>query len=799
MLISLNWLREYVSFDVAPQKLADDLTMAGLNVEGVQHRPNPFDQLRIGRVLSAEKHPEADRLTVCVVDIGEEKPRDIVCGAPNVRAGLEVAVIPSGSALPDGTLIKKGKLRGARSEGMICSSRELGLGDDHDGILELSFGEKPGTLLSAHYGAEDWVLNIEVTPNRPDQLGYFGVAREIAAIYGGDLRIPDAAIPEDSLADMEPVSVEIRDAAGCLRYIARRLEGARVGESPAWLKARIESMGLRPINNVVDVTNFVMFETGQPLHAFDAAKLTGGIVVRRAQASEKVFTLEEREAELEAGDLVIADSSQAVAIAGIMGLSNSKIDVGSSALVLESAYFDPRSIRSTRSRLDLSTDSSYRFERGGDFDMVEYASRRAAGLLAQLTGAKVATAADDRRAGEPARTSITLRRAKVNGLLGTDMSRDEIAAILERLQLAAEPLGAEDLRLTPPYFRRDLQIEVDLIEEVARIYGYNEIPSENRVRNTLHARLSAAEKGEARLHACLVGLGMQEVITSSFMDEAFLDRMGLPEDDARRRVVTVRNPLVSFNAKMRSSLLPGLIEVLRTNFHRGQEELRLYHAGRVYIGKQGQQLPDEPVQLALLITGHESPAHWSRQSAAAQLADLKGIAETIGRDLRVDFEFDYETESTFLVPGASFALSLDGGRAGVGGLLRPSLLRDLKQKRDVFYLEIEAPLAGGNRQPTFAPIPAYPASRRDLALIVPRSLRWAAVRETIMASGGKWLEDLQLFDIYTGEGISSDSMSCAVRLSFRSANATLTDTQVDKQVRRILDQLKDSLQVSLRS
>ncbi|MBN2170741.1 MAG: phenylalanine--tRNA ligase subunit beta [Candidatus Krumholzibacteriota bacterium] len=798
MLISLDWLRQYVDIEEEPRRLAEDLTMLGLNVEGVEHRPNPFAPLRIGRVLTCERHPNADRLSVCTVDIGEAAPRDIVCGAPNVRAGQEVPIIPAGEPLPDGTVIKKGKIRGALSEGMICSVRELGLGAEADGIMVLESGLAPGTPLSALFGHEDWILDIDVTPNRPDQLGYLGVAREVAARYERPLRLPATEIPAAALAAMEPVPVDIEDPADCPRYLARRLRDVTVGPSPAWLCRRLESMGLRPINNIVDVTNFVLFETGHPLHAFDAAKLAGGrIVIRRARPGETTVTLEEKEVALDPADLVIADAERTVCIAGVMGGANSLVTESSREIILESACFHPGLIRGTRQRLDLTTDAAYRFERGADAEMADFASRRVCRLLAELAGARVAAEPDDHYPGRAAPRKVILRVAKVNGLMGTDLDAATVEHLLERLQLPAETAPG-GLAVTVPSFRRDLAAEIDLIEEVARLYGYDRLPLENRVRNTLYATRLPEERLAARLHEALRGLGCQEVIASSFMDARSLDAMRLPGDDPRRRVVVLRNPLVSFNAQMRSTLLPGMLEVLKTNFHRGQEELRLYQIGRVYRRREGTTLPDEPVHLAVLLTGHAQPAHWRQPASALGFADLMGVVQGL-QDLLPDLAPDYAGDEPCLVPGAAVHLLRGEAAVGWAGLLRPSLMHDLKQKRDVFALEMDLSGGGDPGQRCFAPLPAYPALLRDLALLVPDGLPWRRVAETITEAGGRLLERCGLFDVYRGEGLPAGHASYAVRLVFRSPEGTLTDKQADKQLTRVLQALDKTLQVRLRS
>ena len=799
MLISLNWLREYVDVPVAAPRLAEDLTMLGLNVESLEHRPNPFAALCIGRVLASVRHPNADKLSVCSVDIGAERPLQIVCGAPNVRAGLEVPVIPAGASLPDGTLIKQGKLRGELSQGMICSARELGLGEDAGGIMELAFGAAPGTPLAAHFGEEDWLLTIEVTPNRPDQLGVFGVAREVAALYANPLRPPVTGVPPAALAALPPVPVEIRDPAGCPRYIARRLRGIAVGPSPAWLQRRLALLGKRSINNVVDITNYVLFETGHPLHAFDAACLRDGrIVVRRAVAGERLLTLDEEDLQLSPADLVIADGEVPVALAGVMGGDASKVTDATRELVLESAVFEPRSIRGSRRRHDLSTDSSYRFERGTAGSMAALASARATALLVDLAGAEAADLADDQVARPMPARHLALRPARVNALMGTALNAAEIAGLLARLELPAEPDG-DCLQVSVPDFRGDLEAEIDLIEEVARLYGYGALPRENRVRNSLYGALSADERAEAALHALLVGCGCQEVLTSSFMDRRHLDALGLAADDARRAAVLLRNPLVSFNAVLRTSLLPGMLDILLTNCHRGQDELRLYEYGRVYQAQAGERLPLETRQLLVLLTGHTAPPHWSQASAALSLADLRGIVLAWGAAQRRDLRFSYEEADPYFVRGACFRVYESDTLVGQGGLLRPSLLSELKQKREVFVGEFFAPLGAGTPAARYAPLPTYPAVRRDLALLVPDTLHWEAVASCIESTGGRLLESCELFDIYRGSELPAGHASLAVRLSFRSGEGTLTDKPVEKLLERILSALNKTLRVSLRS
>jgi len=803
MLISLNWLRDYVDIPESAGKLAEDLTMLGLNVEGVEHRANTLSEFVVGRVLECERHPDADKLSVCQVDVGDGGTRRIVCGTPNVRKGLSVAVILPGRQLPDGTVIKKSKLRGVKSDGMICSEVEMGLGDDSSGILEMETNAAPGTPLSELYGGERWVLNVEVTPNRPDQLGHLGVAREVAALYRRPLRMPSVEIAAERQYDGPLFPVELRDPQGCPRYVARYFEDVRIGSSPEWLRVRLEAVGLRPISNVVDITNYVLHETGHPLHAFDADNLAGGrIVVRRARPGERTVTLDGGEVELRENDLVIADSERPVAIAGVMGCLSSGVEEGTRRLVLESAYFDPSSIRRTRSAHDISTDSSYRFERGADVEMAEFASLRAAALILELAGGRLSRQATDAYPSPRPEKRVPLRLARLRGLLGLPIGREETADLLGRFQLESRPEG-EDLSVLVPSFRRDLDEEIDLIEEVARLYGYDELPTGNRVSNRLYSVKSPEEKLEERLNAAMTALGFTEVMTSSFMDPRDLDRMRLASDDSRRSLVTVSNPLVSFNEKMRSSLLPGMLEVLRVNVHRGEDQLRVYQLGRVYLARSGEKLPDELRRIALLMAGDRHRPHWSEKSCSLAEGDLAGLIRTLGEALHLPVRLEFGSEEPYLNRARSLiALDARGGaRLGEGGPLRASLVSDIKGLEKALYFELDFGrlLDAAAGQQVSEELPSFPALRRDLALLLPLDLRWEEVGRLLEKNGGKWLESQELFDVYSGSGIPEGTKSYAVRLKFRSKDATLTDEQVDRQIERILKALKESLNVILRS
>jgi phenylalanyl-tRNA synthetase beta chain len=803
MLISLTWLREYVDIPETAEKLAEDLTMLGLNVEGVEHKPNPLAEFVVGRVVERVQHPDADKLSVCQVDVGDGILRNIVCGAPNVREGLTVSVILPGKHLPDGMKIKKAKLRGVKSEGMICSEIEMGLGGDASGILELDDEKKPGTALSDYFGREDWILDVEVTPNRPDQLGHIGIAREVAALYERELKLPQAEISDELLYDGPLFPVDVQDAVGCPRYIARYMDGIKIGPSPTWLCERLEAIGLRPINNVVDITNYVLHETGHPLHAFDKSLLAGeNIVVRRANAGEKTITLDDEKIELRESDLVIADSQNTVAIAGVMGCQNSSVSESTNAIVLESAYFDPSGVRKTRGAHDLSTDSSYRFERDADIEMAEFASRRASTLILQLAGGRLSRQVNDVYPKPRETKTIELSPQTIRKVLGREFPKEEIRDLLERFDLKSE-IEEHFVKVTIPSFRRDLDLEIDLVEEVARLYGFENLPMENRISNQLSASRSPEEKLMEKMHSIVTGLGFTEVMTSSFMDPRELDRMKLSPDDSRRSIVTVSNPLVSFNEKMRSSLLPGMLDVMKVNFHRGEDQVRIYQIGRVYIAREGEKLPNEPKRLSILMAGNRNPAHWTGGASELEEGDLAGIAISILEGLQIPVRVDYSSDEPFLTPGKCFRFFHAEKKEFLaqGGPLRKAMIEDIKGASTAFFLEfeIEKIVALSSGHALYRPLPAFPALKRDLALLLPEALRWENLSSVLENNGGKWLESVELFDVYSGDGIPEGTKSYAVRLKFRSNDGTLTDEKVDRQISRILKALKESLNVILRS
>ncbi|UCE02688.1 MAG: phenylalanine--tRNA ligase subunit beta [Candidatus Latescibacterota bacterium] len=799
MRIPLSWLRDYVDFNVDAQTLAHDLTMSGTKIEAV-HAPAPeWQGVQVGRVLESGQHPNADKLSVCRVDVGGEELR-IVCGAPNVRAGLTVAVATVGARLPGGVKIRKSKIRGEVSQGMICSARELGLGTDAAGILELDSALESGAPFTGVPGSDETVLEAEITPNRPDCLGLIGVAREVAAVYGTPLKRPP--VWSEAVAEPAPVRIELADVQDGLRYLGRAIRDVEVGPSPAWMQARLASMQLEPINNVVDVTNYVLFETGQPIHAFDLAAVRGDrIIVRRARAGEKLRTLDGVDRELDPDILVIADAEGPVALAGIMGGVESAIQPSTRDVFLEVAHFRADLVRSGRRKLAIDTDASYRFERGTDAASVRWVADRATQLLLEVCGGAVREQHDDAYPRPLAPIRLHLRSARANRLIGTELGAAEMARLLQRLQLEAEPAEA-GVDVEVPTFRRDLQAEIDLVEEVARVHGYDNIPEDVLPPAPLMQRPNARHEFLTRLRHTLVGLGYREVLTSAFMDRSDPDRLQLASDDVRRRVVRVRNPLVASLDTLRTSLVPNVVRVVRHNIHHGSAALRLFAVDRVYVAVEdsSEGLPQESERLVAVACGARRPEGWAETLQASDLFDLKGDAEALLEHLGVDSVWSAGYTEPFLDFAASFMISGSYGTVGGGGLVAEEVLRAYDVDTPVFLLDldVDALVRHLPERRVFKGIPRFPAVKRDLSLVVPRRVAYEKVHAAVVGAGGPLLESINCFDVFEDRALGEDKHSIGLRLRFRSPERTLTDDVVDRQIDAIVRRLSETLGVELR-
>ncbi|MDJ0868656.1 MAG: phenylalanine--tRNA ligase subunit beta [Myxococcota bacterium] len=800
MRVPLGWLAEWV--DLPPtEALAHRLTMGGLEIEEEERTGPDLSAFRVGHVLERTQHPNADRLSLCTVDLGDGEPVEIVCGAPNVAAGQKVAVAPVGAKLPDGTRIKKSKIRSVVSRGMICSTRELGLGDEHEGILVLDAEAPVGAPLGEVIAAGDTVLDLFLTANRGDCASLLGVAREVRAHFGGALRLPPCE-PETEEGDPAAASVriEIDDRAGCHQYVARIVRGVALGPSPDWLQQRLEAAGMRPVNVVVDVTNLVLLELGQPLHAFDLATLRGGVVrVRRAEPDEKLVTLDGQTRALDPDDVVIADGERAIAVAGVMGGAETEVGDETTDVLIESAHFDPRRVRRTGRRLGLSSEASYRFERGVDREGIRRAADRAAHLLAELAQGSVAPGVAEAEGDAPAATeSIELDPTRVNRLLGTGLSPDEVVALLARVGVEAAPSG-DALRCRVPSWRNDLHRPVDLIEEVARIHGYEHIPV------TLPAeRLTPVAQPRARAVAdcardALSGLGLVECMTLPMCSAADLDRVGLAPDDPRRRAVALANPLVDEESQLRTSLVPALLGVVRQNRARQLERVRVFELGRVFLPRDGAALPDEPLRLAAVLTRGDAGL-WDGDGTPPIYFEAKGVVERLLAALGVEPRFAPGAGEPYLHPGASAALELDDTRIGALGELHPEVAAryEIAGPCALLTLDLEALVAREAPALRFREVSRQPQVRRDLALVVGRESAADALLGAIRATAGPHLVSAEVFDRYEGKGVPEGKISLAFRLVFQRPDRTLTDKEVTRSVDRVVGMLADRFRAELR-
>jgi phenylalanyl-tRNA synthetase beta chain len=763
MLVPLTWLREYVAVDAPLAELADRINTSVAGVErivrrGVADEDGNVDLYRVGRVLEAAKHPNADRLQLCRVDVGEREPRQIVCGAWNFGAGATVAVALPGAVLPDGQRLEQANLRGELSQGMILSERELELGHDHTGILVLEDGPEPGTPLADVLPLGEDVLELETTPNRPDLLGVYGVAREVSALY--DLPLEPWPGSDPGRAGNEQVPVSVEDAEGCPRYIGRLFRAVRLRPSPPWLKARLVASGMRPISNVVDVTNYVMHALGNPLHAFDQGKLAEGrIVVRRARPSEVIRTLDGVERKLDERDLVIADAGKPVAIAGIMGSENSEVDESTTDVLLEAANFEPVSISRSSERLALRTDGSNRWEKGVDPHLAEPAARLATQLIVELAEARW-TGEIDVKAELPDRPVIRFRPERANELLGLDVAADEQRGMLTRLEF--EP--SERFEVTVPTWRaRDVTREVDVVEEVGR-FRLDQIPFTLPQRRAMFGRLSEQQRLRQLVEDVLVGTGLAEAYTSS-----------LVSDDPDPNALRLPEPLSVEQAVLRTTLLPSLVEAARHNVDAGNEHIGLFEIARVYLPPADPR-PRERWHAAGIVEGGYPRA--------------KGIVEVLYAALKLEPRFN-RGEDPLLHPGKTARLA-----EGVVGELHPARLDG---SWGAFALDLEDLFAQVPERLVYEDVVTFPAVRQDLAFTVPEDVSAGELIETAREAAGPELREMNVFDVYRGKQVGAGKKSIAFRVSFQSAERTLADEDAAELRRRIADALAQKFRAELRS
>lgn len=779
MRFPLSWLREWVAVADDEAGLLQRLTMGGLEVEAHEVQGAGLEQLVVARIESCEPHPDADRLRVCSVDDGSRERLQIVCGAPNARAGLSVPLIRVGSRLPGGQTIGQVKLRGVASSGMLCSGRELGLSDDHDGLLELPENATPGQRLDQYLGLPESIAELSVTPNRGDCLSIAGLARETGALYGVPVAVPAVASQSVTLDRRVPIQLSAADA--CPRYCGRLIEGLQPGlPSPDWIQRRLRQCGLRPINALVDVTNYVMLEWGQPLHAFDGDRITGAIDVRWARAGEQLRLLDERVVTLEPDMLLIADDSGPLALAGVMGGASSKVVDDTGTVFLESAHFAPVAISGRARRLGLHTDASHRFERGVDPELPRRALERATELLLQICGGKagpVLVAVDESQL--PRSVPITLRKQRLDRVLGMHLPAAEVAAALTALGMQLNEID-DGWQALPPSCRFDLAIEEDLIEEVVRIHGYDRVPT--RAPRGEIALISPSELwvGDDQLAHTLIARGYREALNLAFgAVESYRAWSFGPEFAA------LANPLSADLAVMRPSLLPGLAQALIDNQRRQVERVRLFELGRVFAGDGTEQQ-----HLAAVVCGPALPEQWGLPSRSVDFHDLKADTEALLTRLgHVEAVEWRRSDRQFLHPGRSADLFLGPHCVGWIGHLHPALLRRLDSPGEIIALELELASLRPREPVRLAAMSRQPSVRRDLALIVDEAVDYATIRSGIAELGLSALRELRLFDVYRGQGVPAGSKSLAIGLIFQEESRTLAEGEVDAWVDAIRQRL----------
>lgn len=791
MKFSEAWLRQWVNPDLSTEALVERLTLAGLEVDSVESAAPPFDGVRVAKVLSVEPHPKADRLQVCQVDVGDGSPLTVVCGAPNVREGLLAPLAMVGARLPAGAKIERAKLQGVESFGMLCSAAELELAEQSVGLLELSEEASPGDDLHEFLQLDDVSIEIDLTPNRSDCLSVAGIAREVGVLTQSAVTKPDLEPVPAKIEDTFPITVMAPEA--CPRYLGRVLRGINPqAQTPWWLRERLRRSGIRSLGLVVDVTNYVMLELGQPMHAFDLEQLEGGIQVRYGRPGESLTLLDGTRLQLAAETLVIADQQRALALAGIMGGEESGISDRTQHLFLESAFFNPTVIAGRARLYGLHTDSSHRFERGVDPELPRRAMERATALLIEIAGGQAGPIVEVVDSSQlPPRPTIILREARIRRVLGVEIAESQITEQLTRLGLEVERI-AEGWQAKVPSFRFDLALEIDLIEELGRLHGYDSLPSARPVGQIRPTLKTEAGVSVSRIREVLVDRGYQEAITYSFVDpklQQWLDPEGTP--------VALNNPISTDMAVMRTTLWSGLIQSLRYNVHRQQERIRLFEYGLTFNG----QLTDlkQERTIAGLVSGACYPEQWGVAARPVDFFDLKGDVEALlglGAQ-RNCFEFVAEQHPA-LHPGQSARIIREGRPVGWVGALHPALegKLDLGGHVYLFALQVEAVERGG--LPAFQSLSKFPAIRRDIAFLVSKNIPAQAVFDCLKGLESDILKEFQLFDVYTGKGVDPDKKSLALRLILQHPSYTLTDDKVNAFMERVVTGLTTELGAIIR-
>ncbi|KAB3529809.1 phenylalanine--tRNA ligase subunit beta [Alkaliphilus serpentinus] len=797
MLVPVRWLKDYVNIDIDTKEFADKMTMSGSKVETIEKMGEGIEGVVVGRIESINPHPNADKLVICKINIGQQLLQ-VVTGATNIKEGDYIPVAVDGAKLAGGLKIKKGKLRGEASEGMLCSQEEMGISKNlipealKDGIWILDKEYPLGVNIMEAIPFEDEIIEFEITSNRPDCLSMLGMAREAAATLGTKLKYPEIQLKEGKEKAAEKIKVKIEDVEGCQRYVAKVIKNVKIQQSPQWMQQRLMKAGVRPINNVVDVTNYVMLEYGQPLHAFDLEKIAGDtIIIRKAKDQEEFKTLDGVNRILNADMTMITDSERSLAIGGVMGGEDSEITETTQWILLESANFNNDLIRSTSKRLNLRTEASSRFEKGVDPNLADIAADRVCQLITDLEIGEVLEGMVEVYPTKKEIIQTSIRPNRINQLLGTDLSIKAMVEILKALEIEAVEEG-EEIKVNIPTFRNDLQMEADFVEEIGRIYGFDKIVPTMARGNIVVGGKTNGQLMEELAKSQLNSMGFNEVLSYSFVSPKSVEKILLPADSIKRNFVRLINPLGDETSVMRTSLLPNMLDILSRNFNRKNEEVRAFELGRIFIPKseESKELPYEIPNLVLGVYGEGEDFY-----------TLKGVIETLLDGMGIkDYSYEVEKHHPTYHPGRCANLMIHDRVAGVLGELHPSVLEnyDIHKKCYCAELDFSILMALTRLDKLYQPLPKYPAITRDFAIVVKEDLYVREIEKIISDKGGKILESFKLFDVYRGNQVPAGCKSVAYTLTYRHKERTLTDEDVNKVHETIVDTITQQLGGTLR-
>ena len=797
MLISLNWLKQYVEIKESIEEVANALTMIGQEVEAIEIQGENLENVVIGQIVEFDRHPNSDRLTLLKVNVGEGEPLQIICGATNHKLNDKVVVAKIGATLPGDFKIKRSKIRDVESYGMLCSEEELGFAKESDGIIILPEDAPIGKEYREYLNLNDVIFELEITPNRPDCLSHIGIAREIAAYYDRKVKYPSIEINETIESINTLIKVNIDDKERCKRYVGKIVKNVKVQESPEWLKRRIQAMGLNPINNIVDITNFVMFEYNQPMHAFDFDKLKGNINVRAAKENEEITTLDGVDRVLKNNELVIADEERAIAIAGIIGGDATKIDNETKNIFVEVAYFTPDNIRRTSRELGIFTDSSYRNERGMDIQNLETVVERAVSLIAEVAGGEILSDTIDRYLEKPEKYEISLNLEKLNKFIGKNLSSDEVAKILTNLNIEIKTIGEDKMLLTPPTYRGDLIRPADIYEEVIRMYGFDNIEARMPVMSIESGEENTNFKVSRIIREILREQGLNEVINYSFIPKSAKELFSFEDG-----IIEIKNPLSEDMAIMRPSLVYSLVNNIKENLNRNQTDLKIFEVSKTFknLGSAKDGLATEELKVAIALSGREDKNLWNQTKTDYDFYDLKGYIEYLFERLNINkFNLERAKDVNFH-PGVSAEIKIGEDVIGIFGELHPTLINNVGIKREkVFFTEINLTklMKYMKIKVNYESISKYPEVLRDLAITLDKDILVGNMTKDIKKKVNL-VEKIDIFDVYSGDKVEEGKKSVAMSIVLRDKTRTLTDQDIDTAMKNILSLIKDKYNGEIR-